>query len=82
MTVEENLRMGGFQENSTKVLESRMARVYETFPQLKERSNQLAGTMSGGEQAMVSIGRGLMSAPQLLIVDEPLLGLSSLLVTD
>jgi branched-chain amino acid transport system ATP-binding protein len=59
-----------------------MARVLDTFPRLKERLNQLAGTMSGGEQQMLAIGRGMMAEPKLLILDEPSLGLSPLLVEE
>jgi branched-chain amino acid transport system ATP-binding protein len=82
LTVEENLRVGAYRERDNAVISRRLDRVYEIFPRLRERVRQLGGTMSGGEQAMLSIGRGLMAAPKLLLIDEPSLGLSPLFVQE
>ena len=81
MTVRENLLIGAYGDRNADT-DTRLAGVFDTFPRLKERLDQLAGTMSGGEQAMLSIGRGLMAAPKLLIIDEPSLGLSPLFVKE
>ncbi len=82
MTVAENLVLGAFLEKDNARIQERLERVYNIFPRLKERMAQLAGTMSGGEQAMVSIGRGMMAEPKLLVIDEPSLGLSPLYVKE
>lgn len=80
MTVQENLLLGAYKITDRKVIFTQMDRVYEIFPELSERRRQLAGTMSGGQQQMCSIGRGLMSDPKLLLIDELSLGLAPLLV--
>jgi branched-chain amino acid transport system ATP-binding protein len=82
MSVRENLLVGAYRERSSATTHTRMEQVLDIFPRLRERQSQLAGTMSGGEQAMLSIGRGLMASPRLLIIDEPSLGLSPLLVKE
>src|SRR5262249_56122129 len=82
LSVEENLRLGAYRESSEAVTRERMAEIYAMFPRLAERRTQLAGTMSGGEQAMVSIGRGLMPPPNLLLIADPPLRLSPPLAND
>jgi branched-chain amino acid transport system ATP-binding protein len=80
MNVLENLRMGAYKEKNKEEISRRYEEVFKHFPRLKDRSSQIAGTLSGGEQSMLAIGRGLMSAPKMIIFDEPSLGLAPVLV--
>ena len=80
LSVYENLKLGAYTRKDKKEIEETLARVYKSFPRLEERKNQLAGTLSGGEQQMLAMGRALMSKPKIILMDEPSMGLSPILV--
>ena len=82
MTVLQNLKMGAFTRSDKNEIESTIEMIYKRFPRLKERQNQTAGTLSGGEQQMLAMGRALMSKPKIILMDEPSMGLSPILVEE
>ena len=82
LSVYENLKLGAYTRKDKQEIAETLAKVYESFPRLEERKNQLAGTLSGGEQQMLAMGRALMSKPKIILMDEPSMGLSPILVEE
>lgn len=82
LSVYENLKMGAYTRRDKKEIEESLANVYKRFPRLEERKNQMAGTLSGGEQQMLAMGRALMSKPKIILMDEPSMGLSPIMVNE
>ena len=82
LSVYENLKMGAYTRKDKKEIEESLANVYKRFPRLEERKNQMAGTLSGGEQQMLAMGRALMSRPKIILMDEPSMGLSPIMVNE
>ena len=82
LSVYQNLKLGAYTRSDKKEIEETMETVYQRFPRLRERKNQMAGTLSGGEQQMLAMGRALMSHPQIILMDEPSMGLSPILVNE
>ncbi|MBQ8849027.1 MAG: ABC transporter ATP-binding protein [Clostridia bacterium] len=82
LSVYDNLRLGAYTQKDKKKIEADMEKVFEQFPRLKERRRQMAGTLSGGEQQMLAMGRALLSDPEMIVMDEPSMGLSPLLVSE
>ena len=82
LSVLQNLRLGAYTRSSKEEIEESLKEVYARFPRLEERKNQLAGTLSGGEQQMLAMGRALMSRPRIILMDEPSMGLSPILVNE